>query len=341
MANFLTPTERAELLRHHKTERMRRFADRIKAILLLDGGWTYEEVAEALFLDDATVRRYQQSYQEGGIQGLVKDAYKGGIAKLSALEESELKEHLTEVTYRSTKEIVAYVEREHDTSFTIGGMRHLLKRLDFSYIKPKVVPGKGDTSKQEAFVEAYEIVKENLGKTEKIYFADAAHPVHNAVAGYGWMPKGQPRELKTNAGRQRLNLNGAVDPITLDVVVRQAESITSKAVINLLTELEKRNPEATTIYFICDNACYYKSKEIKAWLETARVKMVYLPPYSPNLNIIERLWKYFREEVMANTYYSSFNEFRHAASEFFRLIRHRKAALRTLLADNFEILGFV
>ena len=247
MANFLTSTERSELLCHHKTERMRRFADRIKAILLLDGGWTHEEVAEALFLDDTTVRRYHQSYQEEGLQGLLKDAYKGGIAKLTALEESELKEHLTEVTYRSTKEIVAYVERKCDTSFTIGGMRHLLRRLDFSYIKPKVVPGKADTSKQEAFVEAYEIVKENLGQTERIYFADAAHPIHNAVASYGWMPKGQPKELKTNAGRQRLNLNGAVDPISLEVVVQQAESITSTAVISLLSELEKRNPEAATI----------------------------------------------------------------------------------------------
>ena len=83
MANFLTPHQRSQLLWHHKTERMRRFADRIKVVLWLDSGWTYEEVAAALFLDDATVRRYQQSYQDGGIEGLVKDAYKGGITKLT------------------------------------------------------------------------------------------------------------------------------------------------------------------------------------------------------------------------------------------------------------------
>lgn len=340
MANFLTPTERAKLLRHHKTERMRRFADRIKAILLLDDGWTYEEVAGALFLDDATIRRYHQAYKDEGINGLVKDAYKGGITKLTALEEEELKDHLSLVTYPSTKEIVAYVEREYDAEFTIGGMRHLLTRLGFSYIKPKVIPGKADQEQQKAFVETYETLKDGLGENDKIYFADSCHPIHNAVADYGWMPKGKPQELKTNAGRKRLNLSGAVDPLTLEVVVRQEESITSEAVIKLLEQLEAKHSGPGTIYFICDNARYYKSKELAEWLENSRFKMVYLPPYSPNLNIIERLWKYFRKEVMANRYYATFADFRRATSEFFRLIRHRKPELETLLADNFEILGF-
>ena len=84
---------------------MRRFADRIKAVLLIDSGWTYEEVAEALFLDDATVRRYLQAYQAEGVTGLVKDAYKGGVSKLTAFEENELVQHLLQVTYASTKEI--------------------------------------------------------------------------------------------------------------------------------------------------------------------------------------------------------------------------------------------
>lgn len=319
---------------------MRRFADRIKAILLLDSGWTYEEVAEALFIDDTTVRRYHNAFEAEGVTGLVKDAYRGGISKLTALEEHELKDHLTEVTYASTKEIIAYVEEEYDVEFSIGGMRHLLTRLGFSYIKPKVVPGKANPEKQREFIVSYEALKGSLETSDRIYFADAAHPIHNAVAGYGWMPKGNPRELKTNSGRHRINLSGAVDPLSLDIVMRQEESVTSQSVIKLLAQLEAKHLDAKTIYFICDNAGYYTSKAVSEWVETSRIKMVYLPPYSPNLNVIERLWKYFRAQVMANIYYPTFAEFRHASSEFFRLIRHRKHALRSLLTDNFEILGF-
>lgn len=340
MAPFLTSTQRAELLGHHKAERMRRFADRIKTILLLDSGWTYEEVAEALFLDDATIRRYFQAYQSEGVAGLVKDAYKGGVNKLTAFEESELSEYLAQTTYASAKDIIEYVDRTYDADFSVSGMRDLLMRLGFSHIKPKVVPGKADQEKQRAFVTCYEGLKEDLGPTDRIYFADASHPVHNAVAGYGWMPKGKPHEMKTNADHNRLNLHGAVDPITFDVIVRQEDTINSAAVIRLLTQIELKNPNAECIYFICDNARYYKSKEVADWLETSRIEMYCLPPYSPNLNIVERLWKYFRAEVMANTYYATFSEFRRVASDFFRLIRHRKADLQTLLADNFEILGF-
>ncbi len=341
MANFLTPLQRSEFLTLHKTERMRRFADRIKTILLLDSGWTYEEIAEALFLDDSTVRRYHQAYVDQGLTGLVKDAYKGGLAKLTVIEETELKEHLAEVTYASTKEIVAYVLTEFDAEFTIGGMRHLLRRMGFSYIKPKVVPGKANPARQEEFVTAYEALKENLADDEKIYFADAAHPIHNAVAGYGWMLKGNPKDLKTNAGRHRLNLNGAVDPVSLEVVVRHEETINSRTVIALLKDLEKRNPNAKKIYFICDNARYYTSKEVASWLKTAKIRIINLPPYSPNLNIIERLWKFYRQKIMANTYYETLKEFRSASGNFFRTIRHHKIDLQTLLADNFEILGFV
>jgi transposase len=340
MSQLLTPTQRAELLSHHKAERMRRFADRIKAVLLIDSGWTYEEVAEALFLDDATVRRYLQAYQAEGVTGLVKDAYKGGVSKLTAFEENELVQHLLQVTYASTKEIVEYVDKTYDTDFTLSGMRYLLKRLGFAHIKPKVVPGKADAQKQTDFVASYEALKDDLGPNDRIYFADAAHPIHNAIAGYGWMLKGSPRELKTNCARARINLNGAVDPITLDVIVRQEDAINSTAVIGLLKQIESKNPNAEVIYFICDNARYYKSKDVAEWLEKSCIEMVNLPSYSPNLNIVERLWKYFRAEVMANTYYATFAEFQTRTSEFFRLIRHRAADLRTLLVDNFETFEF-
>lgn len=133
-------------------------------------------------------------------------------------------------------------------------MRHLLLRHGFSHIKPKVVPGKADAERQREFIACYEGLKDDLEETDRIYFADASHSVHNAVTAYVWMPKGQPHELKTTAEHNRLNLHGAVDPITLDVIVRQEDTINCAAVIRLLKHIEAKNPYAETIYFICDNA---------------------------------------------------------------------------------------
>ena len=340
MPPFLTDQQRKELDAAHRDERQKRFADRIKAILAVDSGWSYEEVAKILRLDDSTIRRCVEGYLKEGIPAIGKDAYKGGVLKMSIAEESLLKMHLQEVTYASTKQILAYVEEEFDTEFSISGMTFWLRRHGFSYIKPKIVPGKAGVALQKQFLRRYRGIKSQLKKNDKIYFADASHPVHNAVAGYGWMLKGQPKELKTTAGRNRLNLNGALDPQTLRVHVRQEETIDSKATIALLKDLETANPAAGKIYFICDNARYYTSFEVREWVKTSRIKMIHLPAYSPNLNLIERLWKYFRKEVMANQYYAKFTDFKKASSDFFRMIRHKRCDLETLFAENFEILGF-
>ena len=332
----MTPAQRAELVGRHRLERERRRADRVKAILMLDSGLSYDEIAEYLLLDDSTVRRFYQTFVLYGVDELMSDDYKGGVARLTSTEEKALKLHLTEVVYPTTKAICAYVEEEFDAEFTIGGMRHLLRRLGFRYIKPKTVPGKADAEKQAAFIDEYGKIKENLGENDKIYFADACHPVHQAVADYGWMPRGKPRQLKTNSERGRVNLNGAVELTELDVVMRQEKTVDSAAVIRLLKQLENRHPSASAIYFICDNARYYTSKEVKDFTAGSRVKMLYLPAYSPNLNPTERLWKYFRRRVMANIYRPTCAEFQRDCAEFFRTIRHRKDELRSLLTDNFE-----
>lgn len=69
-SNFLIQNEKDILKARHRQERDKRLCDRIKSILLLDGGWSYEQVAYALLLDDDTIRRYNKTYLEGGKEAL-------------------------------------------------------------------------------------------------------------------------------------------------------------------------------------------------------------------------------------------------------------------------------
>ena len=75
MEDFLVKEEKRVLREAHRAERVKKKADRIKTILLLNEGWSYEQIAQALFLDDSTVRRYQTEYQAGGLDGLLDDNY--------------------------------------------------------------------------------------------------------------------------------------------------------------------------------------------------------------------------------------------------------------------------
>ena len=96
---------------------------------------------------------------------------------------------------------------------------------------------------------------------------------------------------------------------------------------------------ATWIYVICDNARYYRSKAVQAYLKTSRIKLVFLPPYAPNLNLIERLWKFFKKQVLYNRYYETFAEFKAACEAFFSNPSQYEVQLRSLLTENFAIIG--
>ena len=88
-----------------------------------------------------------------------------------------------------------------------------------------------------------------------------------------------------------------------------------------------------------DNTAYNRSAKVKNLAEELKINLTYLPPYSPNLNPIERLWKFFKRKVLYNKYYELKADFETACTNFFRYIRKYRAELATLLTDNFEVLG--
>ncbi|WP_462374530.1 transposase [Segatella buccae] len=78
------------------------------------------------------------------------------------------------------------------------------------------------------------------------------------------------------------------------------------------------HPEGSCIYIISDNARYYHNKELKEWAEGTRIRQIFLPPDSPNLNLIERLWKILRKKVINTGFYRSKEVFRRAVKKIFR-----------------------
>ena len=333
MVSFLTKEQREELLSELRLERNRKFADRIRVILLLDTGETSSDIARFLFLDESTVRNYEKRYKEGGLEKLVNDYYMGRSSYLSSEEQSKLIVELESKVYLTTKSIIFYVSKEFGVIYTVGGMTRLLHKLGFSYKKPKGVPGKAKTEEQEAFVKEYNRVK----KKGLVYFADSTHPMLNPVLSAGWIRKGQEFDIKTNSGRQRVNINGAIELNTLNVVSRSCKKVNGRSMCDLLRAIRLRHPKARRICLILDNAPYNKSNRVRDLALELRIKILYLPPYSPNLNPIERLWKFMKKKVMANRYYPDMETFQTELMLFLRGIRKHKSELSTLITDNFHI----
>jgi transposase len=107
----------------------------------------------------------------------------------------------------------------------------------------------------------------------------------------------------------------------------------------MLQQIEQAHFSAPWIFVICDNARYYRSRAVDDYLKTSPIKLVFLPPYAPNLNLIERLWKFFKKTVLYNRYYETFFQFKEACSDFFKNSSKYQPQLRSLLTENFAIVG--
>lgn len=93
---------------------------------------------------------------------------------------------------------------------------------------------------------------------------------HSTMLAYGWIKKDEENIVKSNIGRQRVNINGALDSQTSKVIVRDALSIKAQSTIELLKKIEGCYPLAAITYIICGNAKYYLSKLVKEFLKESK-----------------------------------------------------------------------
>jgi len=169
----------------------------------------------------------------------------------------------------------------------------------------------------------------------KLYFVDAAHFVMHALLGYLWCFTRV--FIRGASGRQRFNVLGALDPFTLEVItVTNDTYINSHSVVLLLQHLRTRFPDEP-LTLVLDNARYQHCRLVLDLALSLKIELLFLPPYSPNLNLIERFWQFVKKEALHAVYYESFAHFKAAISACIddSQTTHR-AALASLLTLNFQ-----
>jgi transposase len=333
----LSEAERISLTTLHRGCHDKRTADRIKAILLVDKGYTYQQIEEILLIDERTLGRYKKIYQDKGAVGLVSDNYSGGSYKLSEEQRRLLTDELNSKPYSTAADICAYVQRAFNIKYSKQGMVQTLHRLGFSYKKTCPVPGKADIDKQKEFIKTYESKYKSLPDNEKVYFLDGCHPTFNNHFGYAWIKKGTDFRIKTQDGRKHLNLMGAYDPKNHETVIKNYDTLNRESVIDFLRLLRKKNG-VNRIHIIWDNVPYQHAKEVTRLAEEINIEVVYLPPYSPNLNLIERYWGFLRKKVLRNQFFESFEDFKDTIISFSKIKSQKmKYALASYIPEKFHL----
>lgn len=218
-------------------------------------------------------------------------------------------------------------------------IRRVMYRLGMRYRKAGQIPGKAD-GQQQMESQKRELrpkLEEAAGGERRVFFVDASHFVMGAVVGMLWC---FARVFVRGAsGRQRYNGLGALDSETGEVTTVSNDSyITAPTVCDLLVALRKTRP-TESLTLVLDKARYRKCRLVFEQAEELGFDLLYLPTYSPNLNIIGRLWKHVKQSRLKNTYYEDFGSFRGAIDSEIRAVNTTlREELRTLFFLNFQII---
>ena len=171
---------------------------------------------------------------------------------------------------------------------------------------------------------------------ETLLFMDASHFVMGCDF-LGYIYGKTRRFIRTSSGRRRYNVLGAIDFFTKRMLTVTNDSyITATQVCEMLRLIAKEY-EGKIVHIILDNARYQKCRDVCKLAGELGVDLVYLPPYSPNLNLIERLWKFVKGELRSR-YYDSFPVFRERIDAIISsLSDQKKAAVSKLIGKSVQI----
>lgn len=199
-----------------------------------------------------------------------------------------------------------------------------------------MLPAKADPEKQLQYLQ--ETLQPRLDEAKAgiraVFFVDAAHFVLAPFLGFLWSVT--RLFIRAPAGRQRFNVLGALNAITHELIsVTNTTYITAQEVCDLLHLLAARKLGMPITLFL-DNARYQKCALVMSTAEQLHIELCFLPTYSPNLNLIERLWRFVKKECLYSVYYPSFTPFKNAIVNCLAQTQD-KSALATLLTLKFQM----
>jgi transposase len=319
-----------------------RLTRRANALVLLDDGWSCQEVADALLLNDDTIRNWHKLFEQRGIEGLTSFDMGGSASFLTAAQEDALKAFVGATLPRSTRQVGAFIAREFGLVYeSRSGLIALLHRLGLEYHKPDVVARKLDVAKQKELIESYDKLLNSLGDDEAVLFVDAVHPTHAARPVGCWALKQEKLAIEQTSGRERINIHGAINLETGQTRMIDVETVNAASTITLLEAIEALYPMLALIHVFLDNARYHHAKLVQQWLARpgCRIKLHFIPSYCPHLNPIERLWGVMHRNVTHNKCYATCAEFAVATLGFLReKVPENWERFCDSVTDNFRVI---
>jgi len=336
---FFTENEIELLKKYRDSQKNPKLKLRFVALLALAVGNSIEKVSQMLGFCSATIVNWYKKYSDEGIECMNSYNY---IFKKPYLDNFQVNQVVIFVIFNSpatVAEVTEYIKGKFGVKYCDEAVRQMLIRRGLGFLRPRTVPGSpSSVEDQEEFILKYQELRQTPGV--KVLFSDAMHLHHQNIPGFCWGDPGLPPVFETNSGRKRLNILGAYDPEEMSVVHHTGEeNCNADKVIDFLEIIKFTYKICSEIHIVVDNARYFYAAKVRDWLEdNPKIHFLFLPPYAPNLNLIERYWRLAKKHLVRGKYYKKYKTFR---AEVFRFLNNTKAhlnELKSLMVEKFEII---
>jgi transposase len=313
-------------------------------VYLKGKGYAHREIAGVVRVDGDTVTDYLRKYRDGGLPMLLAENYRKGEGQLDD-HADRLKKVFENSPPHTVNQATEVIERETGIRLKHSACRDFLRKLGMKCRRCGLVPGKApnDEKQLQAQQEFHDNklqprLEEAKQGRRTVLFVDAAHFVMGAFLGMLWCFVRQL--LPSSCGRRRYNVLGAYDPIR-----QEAVTLTNDTVVNQVTFCALLDKIASCyagtglpITLVLDNARYQKCQSVFDKAEALGIELLYLPAYSPNLNLIERLWRFVKKQVLYSTHYDKFATFKESIDACLRDLGTRfKGKMQTLMTLKFQL----
>jgi len=318
---------------HHSHPRVRR---KMEAVYLKSQGVAHQEIARLTRISENTLRRYLREYLAGGIERLKELHFYRPQSELEAHREP-IAAYFRAHPPATIKEAAAKIEDLTGIKRSPTQVRAFLNSLGMRCRKVGVVPAKADVEQQEAFKneELAPRLREAKAGNRVVFFGDASHFIFKAYLRFLWCF--ERLFVRAPEGRNRFSVLAALNALTHELITVTTETyINAETVCELLRQIAALDL-SVPITLILDNARYQKCHLVMDLAASLHIELLYLPPYSPNLNLIERFWKFMKKECLYAKYYADFSAFKHALETCLQEAhtKHRKK-LDSLLSPRFQ-----
>lgn len=299
-------------------------------------GLANEDIGRLMGASRNSISQWIQSYLKGGFEAITQVGYGTNQSSLEN-HASSIMEMFTCHPPRSIAEAVLKVKELTGIERSATAMRSFMKRQKLRFLKTGHKPAKVNNTQQHEWVDNTLKPVIEAAREEKVHllFMDAAHfTLHPFLCSLWCIAR---VFLKASAGRNRINVLGAVNAITKRVsVYTNTTYICANCIITFLQQLKAQYPDKP-IAIVLDNARYQHCFLVKTFARSLGIHLLFLPSYSPNLNIIERLWKFTKKQILNAQYYDEPKKFHQAIEDFFKDINQKhNAKLQDLLTLKFQ-----